>query len=225
MLSSAVESEAEAARMRLDRNGYAEVLDLMKSMKESKRANESKPCYHVPYSVNPRFWGRQDALKAVRQALDPTEDNERQRSFALWGMGGVGKTQIALQYASDSRQLFDTILWVSSEKAIRISQSFRDIARHTGLVQSDAETEDATASIMKVKDWLLDTRKSSVSVVKNRLSLERPALVAYIRQRGRSAVLEPRMAPQCTWIYTFDLKESECGFQSSRRWLPCATLR
>ncbi|KAL8700555.1 MAG: hypothetical protein Q9201_005385 [Fulgogasparrea decipioides] len=54
-LSSAVESEAEAARMRLDRSGYAEVIDLMKALKESKLAKEGKPCYHVPYSVNPRF--------------------------------------------------------------------------------------------------------------------------------------------------------------------------
>lgn len=166
--------------MRLDKNGYAEVIDLMKALKESKLAKEGKPCYHVPYSVNPRFWGRQDALEAVKQALGPNKDNKRQRSFALWGMGGVGKTQIALQYASESRQLFDTVLWISAENAIGSSQSFRDIARHVGLVQTDDESEDAMAAMMKVKDWLLDTRRPSNPLIPNQLSFERPALVARI---------------------------------------------
>ena len=81
------------------------------------------------------------------------------------------------------------------------------------------------SSIMKVKDWLLDTRKSSKSLVYNPLSLERPALVAHIRQRGRSGVLKARMASQCARIHIINLKKSECGFQSRRRWLPRATLR
>ena len=160
-LSLSVEREAEIARMKLDRSGYAEVLDLMKKLKEKKLTDLYKPCYHVPHSVNPRFWGRQDALAAVKQALDPSEGSSQQRSFALWGMGGVGKTQIALRYALDSRRHFETILWISAENAIQNLNSFRDIARHIGLLQTDEEMKDAMSAMTKVKDWLNIWRKSS----------------------------------------------------------------
>ena len=160
-LSSVVESEADAARMRLDKSGYAEVLDLMKSLKESKLNPDVKPCYYVPHGANSRFWGREDALSEVKKALDPIETQREQKSYALWGMGGVGKTQIALRYASTSRERFQTILWISADNNIQLSQSFRDVARHLGLVNTDEESEDAMSAMMKVKTWLIEASKSS----------------------------------------------------------------
>ena len=123
--SSAAESKAKIARMWLDRSGYAEVVDLMKALKESKVTNDCKLHYHIPYSVNPRFGGRQDALDAVKQALDLSEGIKRQRSFALWGMGGVGKTQIALRYAPEGRPHSDNILWISAKAPYDSLEAFR----------------------------------------------------------------------------------------------------
>ncbi|KAL8736414.1 MAG: hypothetical protein Q9166_000206 [cf. Caloplaca sp. 2 TL-2023] len=171
-LSSVVESEADAARMRLEKNGYAEVLDLMKTLKESKLSPDVKPCYHVPHGVNSRFWGREDVLMKVQDALDPGEDQQRQRSIALWGMGGVGKTQIALRYASISRQRFQTVLWVSADSNIQLLQSFREVAKRLGLVQAHEETEDAMSAMMKVKTWLTEASHRWLLVFDNAEDIE-----------------------------------------------------
>ena len=173
-LSSNVESEAEIARMKMQKDGYAEVLELMKNLKETRLENEGKPCYHVPFSPNPHFGGRQDALSAVKKALDPNTENDRQQSFGLWGMGGVGKTQVALQYAASSRQNFDSILWISAENSIQSSQGFGDVARRLGLVQNEMETEDAMASMIKVKEWMLDTCKFYKDVALVSLKMQKP---------------------------------------------------
>ncbi|KAL8781443.1 MAG: hypothetical protein Q9213_005995 [Squamulea squamosa] len=166
-LSSAVESEADAARMRLEKNGYAEVLDLMKTLKESKLSPDVKPYYCMPHGVNSRFWGREDILLKLKDSLDPNVHEEGQRSVALWGMGGVGKTQVALRYASSSRQCFQTILWISADSNIQLLQSFREVASQLGIIQAHEATEDAMAAMMKVKTWLSEASMLPDSSMRN----------------------------------------------------------
>lgn len=62
-------------------------------------------------------------------------------------MGGVGKTQIAIQYAYRNMEKFDVILWIAADNAIAIGQSFRTIADGLGLLGSNEETKDAAAAI------------------------------------------------------------------------------
>lgn len=157
-LSSIVESEADLARMHQDKLAYKEVLDLVESLKESKiQKVEAAPCYHIPLELSPRFWGREEALQAVREALHPGEERQSLKTFALYGIGGVGKTQIALQYAKQSRNIYNTILWVAADNTISVGQSFRDIACSLGLVENDDEIQDAVKATLKVKKWLLET--------------------------------------------------------------------
>ncbi|KAL8915671.1 MAG: hypothetical protein Q9172_006778 [Xanthocarpia lactea] len=166
-LSSDVEVEAETARMKMEQNTYAEVVNLMKNMKVDKAKNYDQSCYHVPLSSNPRFYGRLEVIQKIIEALDPQDQAEEQRSFALWGMGGVGKTQIALRYASSSRRKYDTIFWVSAASSVQISQSFRDIACDLELIKVDEQTEDTMGAVLKVKDWLLKTDQRWLLVLDN----------------------------------------------------------
>ena len=158
-LASHVENEADLARMRLDRDKYGDVLEHMKNMKESRSEDKTCKCFNIPYQFSPNFWGREQALHAVTQALDPEEKVTPLRSFALYGMGGVGKTQIALQYAHRNREKYDAILWVMANTTISIGQSFTDIARTLGLVKSDEEGKDAIGAILKVKNWCIEARE------------------------------------------------------------------
>ncbi|CAP73124.1 uncharacterized protein PODANS_2_5390 [Podospora anserina S mat+] len=61
-------------------------------------------------------------------------------------MGGVGKTQIATQYAYQSLDKFDAVLWMASDNAIAIGQSFRTVAGGLGLLGTDEETKDAAGA-------------------------------------------------------------------------------
>lgn len=158
--SSIVESEADLARMQQDKLAYKEVLDLVEGLKDSKiQNNEATPCYHIPLELSPRFWGREEALQAVREAFHPGEEGKSLKTFALYGIGGVGKTQIALQYAKQSRNTYSNILWVAADNSISVGQSFREIACSLGLVKNDDEIQDAVKAILKVKKWLLETGK------------------------------------------------------------------
>jgi hypothetical protein len=61
------------------------------------------PCFYMPYAENSRFTGRDDCLEQVRQTLPPA-DRRSQASLVLHGLGGVGKTDIALHFVYDSQK-------------------------------------------------------------------------------------------------------------------------
>lgn len=163
--SSTVEGEADLARMRVDKEKYHEVLELMKDLKKPN-IKEEEDCiyqhYLIPHDVSPRFLGREQALQAVWNSLNPNENIDSLKTFALYSMGGVGKTQIALRYANQSRKQYDAIFWVSADNTISMARSFRNIAENLGLVTSNEEMQDSVSAMLKVKAWCTNTREYEV---------------------------------------------------------------
>ncbi|KAI1654070.1 hypothetical protein F4813DRAFT_399435, partial [Daldinia decipiens] len=135
-ISSIVESEADLARMRLDEHKYKEVIELMDNF--TIKSDE----------------GRSTLLSTLHNALNPGQAPSSTKSVALFGMGGVGKTQVALEYAHQNVGIYDVILWVRADNIITLGQSFRDIALGLQLYQDSDKIKDSAAAIWKVKNWL-----------------------------------------------------------------------
>ena len=61
---------------------------------------ESKPIETIPHNIPPsntiKFVGREETIKSLHQQL---QDNQQLAITAVKGMGGIGKTELALQYA------------------------------------------------------------------------------------------------------------------------------
>ncbi|PWY82922.1 TPR-like protein [Aspergillus heteromorphus CBS 117.55] len=161
-----IESEVELTRMRQDNLKYHEILDLMTNFHTQRPETATKGRHHIPFSESPRFWGREDVLSRIDGALTGNASNLSLRSFALYGMGGVGKTQIALKYANASRHKFDSIFWISSDNPITIGQSFREIAKSLGLIEPGVESDD-NAVTLEVKSWLSSTNSRWLLVLDN----------------------------------------------------------
>jgi hypothetical protein len=66
----------------------------------------------------------------------------------LHGMGGVGKTATALEYAYLNRDEYDSIFWIAADSHSRFLQSYSAMGELVGVV-SEAEA---------VRDWLKTTR-------------------------------------------------------------------
>jgi Tetratricopeptide repeat/NB-ARC domain len=98
-----------------------------------------------PRNVN--FTGRDEQLARLRQQQSPAAAVIL--PHALQGMGGVGKTQIAIEYAHRYRSDYDLIWWVQADQRALVSQSLADLAGRLRLAASGtADTEEAAAAAL-----------------------------------------------------------------------------
>lgn len=118
------------------------------------------PCFDtLPPPAN-HFFGRERYLEKIHEKLAPSA--AVLQSIAIHGLGGVGKTQIALAYAHKHKFLktYDAILWVNSETDLSLASSFTTIAIILGISipgsHTDAENRVLVLSqLQKITSWLL----------------------------------------------------------------------
>ncbi|TAQ88907.1 hypothetical protein B7494_g2749 [Chlorociboria aeruginascens] len=85
--------------------------------------------YQVPSLKVLQFWGRVETLQTVATCLRPCVC-ESPKIAVLFGMGGAGKTQIALEYCKQSwkSREFRHIFWVDATSLESIQHSYKKIA-------------------------------------------------------------------------------------------------
>jgi len=100
--------------------------------------------WNVP-ARNPGFTGRDGLLVAVRERL---LTGDRAVVQALHGMGGVGKTQLAMEYAHRFAGAYELTWWIDSEQAALIGEQFAALGAALGCVAADAGIEAVRAAVL-----------------------------------------------------------------------------
>jgi hypothetical protein len=111
------------------------------------------PCNNIPVPRNKRFFGREEILQQVGEHLQPAAINQGVLSVALYGLHGLGKSQIALSFAYRKLDEYDAVLWVSGESELAMQQSLSNIALET-LQLPDARAGSQQENSILVMHWL-----------------------------------------------------------------------
>jgi hypothetical protein len=104
---------------------------------------------------NPNFTGRGTELSELRAALagGPTVTVQ-----AVRGMGGVGKTQLAAEFAYARAADYDLVYWIAAEETATIPDQFTALAAEFGLdppADPEALRDLVHAALRDVPGWLL----------------------------------------------------------------------
>ncbi|KIM96568.1 hypothetical protein OIDMADRAFT_132294, partial [Oidiodendron maius Zn] len=131
-------------------------LEAMPAISAASIANTGAPIFLVPFPRDSYFVGRDTELRLLEDML--SRESNRFTEAAIVGLGGVGKTQIANEYAHRQYEKEkqkgphdrQAIIWIHASSQARVEHSFKDIARKLNLISDQQTTEDVFPA---VKDW------------------------------------------------------------------------
>jgi hypothetical protein len=130
---------------------------------------ENKKTLHLPcfllttHFANADFCGREDILERLAAELLPsknvvTASGTALRQFALCGFGGIGKTEIAREFARRHKNCFDAVFWVVADEIAKLDHHYQQISLALGL-EDPSESKSQVVSREIVKGWLSNPRK------------------------------------------------------------------
>lgn len=108
----------------------------------------------IPYRQNYDFYGRERELELLQTALAPRDGEVV--SYGLYGIGGIGKTQIATEFVHRNVSNYDAVFWVNATTQTSIAQTFDDIAVND-LQLSGAHSQNHRRNRALVLQWLSET--------------------------------------------------------------------
>ncbi len=108
--------------------------------------------WNIPYARNPFFLGRDDELSRLRSHLQAGQATALSQPQAISGLGGIGKTQLALEYAYRFAQDYQAVLWAHAESTDALVSSYIAITTLLHLPEREAKEQDI--AVQAVKTWL-----------------------------------------------------------------------
>src|SRR6266566_2799918 len=118
----------------------------------------AQPLWNVPYPRNPLFTGRDHILARLATMFNIGETRAAStQSLAISGLGGIGKTQTAIEYAYRYREQYRQVLWARADTSENLIQDYVVIAHLLQLPEQ--HLKDQPQIVEGVKRWLRKQRE------------------------------------------------------------------
>ena len=112
-------------------------------------APETRPpaVWNLPYPRNENFTGRAGALADINTKFTARAAAERVQ--VVIGPGGIGKTQLAVEYAYKHRWDYDLIWWLVAEDVAGLTLAYAQLGQQLGLKFSEDNSSDDIRHVVR----------------------------------------------------------------------------
>lgn len=111
--------------------------------------------FDAPELNDKLFVGREPDSQKMEEILQPKRDAQdlTRKVLILAGMGGIGKTQLAILYAKRFRSLYSSIIWLNAKDEVALQKSLQSSAQH--LLTTEAASKLKPDQVWAyMSDWL-----------------------------------------------------------------------
>lgn len=113
----------------------------------------------APYIAFELFIGRSHELNEITRLLHPDQKSQKQRRLVLGGIGGIGKTQLAIAYAESGRSSYGSVFWLNAVSEAALKDSFLSIASLIFDVEDPGVLENKEI-VRRVHQWLCNPKNT-----------------------------------------------------------------
>jgi tetratricopeptide (TPR) repeat protein len=118
----------------------------------SELTSPIKCIWNVPFRSTRFFTGRDELLDELRRTLQAGQPSV----VSLHGLGGIGKTQLAVEYASAHSADYQAVLWVAADTQEALRSNVAALCDSDALNLPERADEDQTKRLHAVLRWLLN---------------------------------------------------------------------
>jgi NB-ARC domain len=107
------------------------------------------------------FVGRETELQGMESILQPQADSpgSTRKVLILGGMGGIGKTQVAITYAKRHRHSYSSTFWLNASTEVTLNSSLRAVANRIIPPETVKKLDDDQVWV-HVSNWLSEPDNS-----------------------------------------------------------------
>ncbi|MDX2164250.1 MAG: TIR domain-containing protein [Gammaproteobacteria bacterium] len=151
------------------------------------KPSESLGLFGVPFR-NYNFAGRKSLLLKLEEQLcaDALGHLKPVTIVACGGMGGIGKTQLAIEYAHSRQAHYRFIIWVPSSSRAEIERRFREVAVFLGILPVNTSSQEV---IRVVKNYFLQ-KPGNLLIFDGATDFD--TVKEFIPERGNSVLITSR---------------------------------
>ncbi|TRT97624.1 MAG: tetratricopeptide repeat protein, partial [Microcystis aeruginosa Ma_OC_LR_19540900_S633] len=121
--------------------------------------------FYVPYPRNPYFTGQDGELDDIYSFFFSSKNSSNVRSLALVGMGGSGKTQLAIEYAYRYSKQYSAIYWLQADDIGLFFLSVSELAEK--LIPDECKDINPEVIANKLKSHLEEQQSGWLLIVDN----------------------------------------------------------
>ncbi|KIK05358.1 hypothetical protein K443DRAFT_91410, partial [Laccaria amethystina LaAM-08-1] len=118
----------------------------------------------IPRMPNPsnRFTGQRKVITKLKRHFSNTNDSaEKRKFFLLYGMGGIGKTQICLRFVEEmfDSDCFSIVFWIDASSVGTITQGLKGIC-----ILPEAQSSGLDGSPESALHWIGSLKENYIMV-------------------------------------------------------------